>query len=193
MLKLTVGVNYICCSTFKATQTIDGNNITLSITETTASPDLYCRCTSYYTFDFYYTDIVYDSYVVKVIFDSLDDTKDKSSTTTINVKKSWIFVEKTDFCYCLWRQSCFWVDVIRISHLLLTVNENNITIFWRHYSFIYRFGRYYRFRFCFRPNSSLLRLFSFRLIGPSCHSRIFIEKRWYCKQTIHQYFGLWYN
>ena len=88
LLKLTVGVNYICCSTFKATQTIDGNNITLSITETTASPDLYCRCTCYYTFDFYYTDIVYDSYVVKVIFDSLDDTKDKSSTTTINIKKS---------------------------------------------------------------------------------------------------------
>ncbi|MFC2605359.1 MAG: hypothetical protein ACFN20_06620, partial [Bacteroidota bacterium] len=49
LLKLTVGVNYICCSTFKATQTIDGNNITLLITETTASPDLYCRCTCYYT------------------------------------------------------------------------------------------------------------------------------------------------
>lgn len=82
-LLLEVYINYICCAKFEATQKVEGDKITLMITETTASPDDYCRCMCFYTFEFSYSDMSYDSYTVEVIFDSIDDTKDKTFTTDV--------------------------------------------------------------------------------------------------------------
>jgi hypothetical protein len=83
-LKMSVGINYICCSDFNAIQTIDNNNISLQITETTLSPDQYCRCECYYTFDYYFTDLSQTSYLINVIFDAQDNSKDKNFTKNFN-------------------------------------------------------------------------------------------------------------
>lgn len=82
-LMLEANINYICCAEFEATQKVEGDKITLMITETTESPDQYCRCMCLYTFEFYYNNLEHDSYAVEVVFDSLDDSKDKTFTTEI--------------------------------------------------------------------------------------------------------------
>jgi len=84
-LKVSVGINYICCSSFDATQTINNNEISLLITETTPSPDQYCKCECYYIFDYYFTNLNQKSYNIKVMFDSKDDGKDKSFSKTFNI------------------------------------------------------------------------------------------------------------
>ncbi|MDR0559847.1 MAG: hypothetical protein LBG92_06725 [Prevotellaceae bacterium] len=83
-LKVTVGINYICCSTFNTTQTVDENKISLLITETT-SPEQYCRCECYYTFDYFFTDISRKSYVINVTFDAQDNNRDKNFSKFFNL------------------------------------------------------------------------------------------------------------
>ena len=83
-LKVSVGINYICCSVLDAIQIIDNNNILLQITDNTPSEDIYCRCECYYTFDYYFTDLSEKSYVVNVILDAQDDSKDKSFSKIFN-------------------------------------------------------------------------------------------------------------
>jgi hypothetical protein len=83
-LKVNVGINYICCSSFEATQGIDGNNISLLITETTPSPEQYCRCECYYTFNYCFTDLSQKSYIINVVFDAKDDDKDKNFSKFFN-------------------------------------------------------------------------------------------------------------
>lgn len=85
-LNMTVGINYICCAKFKATQKVEGNEITLMIKETTKSPSEYCKCMCYYTFDFYYNNLSEDNYTVNVVFKALDSSDNKTFTEEINVR-----------------------------------------------------------------------------------------------------------
>lgn len=87
-LYINVGMNYMCCATFDATQTIEDNKIVLKINETTPSTDLYCRCMCYYVFKYSYTELTHNSYEVKVVFSSLDDSKDKIFINNINIERS---------------------------------------------------------------------------------------------------------
>ncbi|MDR0505206.1 MAG: hypothetical protein LBH32_00070, partial [Dysgonamonadaceae bacterium] len=83
-LKVSVGINYICCSSFEATQNVEGEKISLLITETTPSPEEYCRCDCYYTFDYYFTDLSKQTYEINVAFDAKDDNKDKNFSKHFN-------------------------------------------------------------------------------------------------------------
>jgi len=84
-LKVSVGINYICCSVLDAIQVINNNNILLQITDNTPSIEDYCRCECYYTFDYYFTDLSEKSYVINVILDAQDDSLDKSFSKTFNI------------------------------------------------------------------------------------------------------------
>jgi len=84
-LKVRVGINYICCSVLDATQIVDNNNILLTITDNTPSPEDYCKCECYYTFDYYFTDLSEKSYVINVILDAQDGSQDKSFSETFNI------------------------------------------------------------------------------------------------------------
>lgn len=54
-LKMSVGLNYICCAPFITDCTTSNDSIFISISDTcTTAPDCYCRCNCYYTFDYFF-------------------------------------------------------------------------------------------------------------------------------------------
>jgi len=76
-LKVTVGINYTCCSSMSANDVlVDGTNVTLTISDVTKNPDQYCRCDCYYVFEYFFTDTDKERYTFNLFFDSPFDEKD---------------------------------------------------------------------------------------------------------------------
>ncbi|MDR0830374.1 MAG: hypothetical protein LBN95_09755 [Prevotellaceae bacterium] len=76
-LKVTVGINYICCASMEANYDVTSNKIILQISDTTINQEQYCRCECYYTFDYYFTDLADVQYLFEVNFDSPNNDMDK--------------------------------------------------------------------------------------------------------------------
>ena len=67
-LDVFVGINFLCCAGFDATSKINGDTITISISDTCSNGEgCYCHCECYYTWDFMYVDFAKKSYYFKII------------------------------------------------------------------------------------------------------------------------------
>jgi hypothetical protein len=67
-LKISIGLNYICCAPFVVQQYQEDQNLFITLKDTCnlARGICYCRCMCYYDFDVYFSDYNHRAYFLKV-------------------------------------------------------------------------------------------------------------------------------
>ncbi len=78
ILKITIGLNYICCAPFGLHQYQENQNLFITLYDScgqTGSP-CHCKCVCYYDFDTYFSNYLHDTYYLKVYLHDPQQTAD---------------------------------------------------------------------------------------------------------------------
>jgi hypothetical protein len=84
-LTVDVEINYTCCASMQAISSIEKDTVLLLISDITELSTDYCRCTCFYTFDYYFTNLENKEYTFRAIFDAPNDENDKELIQTLNI------------------------------------------------------------------------------------------------------------
>lgn len=74
-LKLSIGLNYLCCAPFETETTVAQDTIVVAISDTCTDEGqaCHCRCTCFYTWDFSFVDFLKKEYTYKILLNDLSE------------------------------------------------------------------------------------------------------------------------
>lgn len=99
-LKVSVGMNYICCAPFDSEIEIVNDTVVMTISDT-CSTSCYCRCYCYYTWDFLFTDFEEKVYSYKIVVKNpREEDPMLFREGTFNLLDNSISFERANISFC---------------------------------------------------------------------------------------------